>query len=249
MLNKNIIIFFHFIVCFMFCQKNIYAQYELNWLNASDKAILKKIDMFAGMKQNVTLKAVMINEENDKIIFDFARKDSDKYIFSYIYPRSIFDKKELVLTNNYWQYNPPNVISLGLTNMLVSKIEHINILLISFVRDYLLVNKKKQKNNIILLELIAKKSAITPYKKINVLVDESFKPVKMHFFDKTDLIKAVYLQYKSILDGVLVPNVLTIYDLINNNKKTIINLQNFNNKVIADYWFHHRMLPKFKVSH
>ena len=220
--------------------------------------VLKGADMYRGFKDSdkfsmeVDVTYIANKVEKGKIGMKIYVKDLSTSLLQYMAPPE--DKGKLILLNEenvkYYHKKIAKPLTLTLQQRLLGNASNADVARANFRYDYKPSLFKKTMlagKNVLILELLAKKTKVA-YRKIHLFVDAvSYRPLQAEFYAMSGkmLKTAVYtkfVKYKG--HDKLKEQVIT--DAVNKNKKTIISYKRYDMEQLPDHKFNANFLPRFK---
>jgi len=210
--------------------------------------ILKRADEVRNPSESFFMKVKVTNigEEGKPSMFDVSIKGNNRTLIKTLLPKRDKGRNLLMLDENMWVYIPnlKRSVRVGLSQKLTGQAANGDISRMRWSGDYTPKLLKATKKSW-LLHLQAKKKGLT-YEQLKVLVSKKgFKPRQAHLMSVSGkLLKKIYYQGYKKLAGRLRPSQMNIIDAINDNKKSLIEIEAMEERDFQTALFNKRNLAE-----
>ena len=214
----------------------------------SAEDILKRADEVRNPSESFFMKVKVTNkgEEEKPSQFNVSIKGNNKTLIKTLLPKRDRGRNLLMLDENMWVYIPnlKRSVRVGLSQKLTGQAANGDISRMRWSGDYTPKLLKATKKSW-LLHLQAKKKGLT-YEQLKVLISKKgFKPRQAHLMSVSGkLLKKIYYQGYKKLAGRLRPSQMNIVDAINDNKKSLIEIEAMEERDFQTALFNKRNLAE-----
>jgi outer membrane lipoprotein-sorting protein len=219
---------------------------EVKEYNAEE--ILKRADEVRNPSESFFMKVKVTNigQEGTPSLFDVSIKGNNRTLIKTLLPKRDKGRNLLMLEENMWVYIPnlKRSVRVGLSQKLTGQAANGDISRMRWSGDYTASILKTTEKSW-LLHLQATKKGLT-YEQLKVLVSKKgFRPRQAHLMSVSGkLLKKIYYQNYKKLAGRLRPSQMNIVDAINENKKSIINIEAMEKRDFQTALFNKRSLAE-----
>jgi len=219
---------------------------EVKEYNAEE--ILKRADEVRNPSESFFMKVKVTNvgEEGTPSIFDVSIKGNNRTLIKTLLPKRDKGRNLLMLEENMWVYIPnlKRSVRVGLSQKLTGQAANGDISRMRWSGDYTASILKTTEKSW-LLHLQATKKGLT-YEQLKVLVSKKgFRPRQAHLMSVSGkLLKKIYYQNYKKLAGRLRPSQMNIIDALNENKKSLINIEAMEKRDFQTALFNKRNLAE-----
>ena len=214
----------------------------------SAEIILKKADEVRNPSESFFMKVKVTNkgEEEKPSQFDVSIKGNNRTLIKTLLPKRDRGRNLLMLDENMWVFIPnlKRSVRVGLSQKLTGQAANGDISRMRWSGDYTPKLLKETKKSW-LLHLQAKKKGLT-YEQLKVLISKKgYRPRQAHLMSVSGkLLKKIYYQAYKKLAGRLRPSQMNIIDVINDNKKSLIEIEEMEARDFQTALFNKRNLAE-----
>ncbi|MEC8623647.1 MAG: outer membrane lipoprotein-sorting protein [Bdellovibrionota bacterium] len=214
----------------------------------SAEDILKRADEVRNPSDSFFMKVKVTNkgEEEKPSQFDVSIKGNNRTLIKTLLPKRDRGRNLLMLDENMWVFIPnlKRSVRVGLSQKLTGQAANGDISRMRWSGDYTPKLLKETKKSW-LLHLQAKKKGLT-YEQLKVLISKKgFRPRQAHLMSVSGkLLKKIYYQGYKKLAGRLRPSQMNIVDAINDNKKSLIEIEEMEARDFQTALFNKRNLAE-----